>query len=306
MSETDLNKLCRRKGNSMSNTPVYGVNVSKIKHRSVFRYPGGKTWLVPTVKLWLENYKTVHGTSPELYVEPFVGGGSCALEVAASNLARHTVIGDLDEEIIKVWNTIFDENLNEKLANKIENFEFTTQTVYTTLNSKPRSQVNCAFQTILRNRVTHGGVLAKGAGLMKLGENKKGASSRWYPETLATRIRETNSYRDCVTVLHKDAFGLLETYKNNKHAVFLLDPPYTAGKRLYTHNTIDNSKLFESVEQLVGEFLLTFDNTVEILALAEKYGFEYTTSRMRNTKNQVMTELLVSKDLSWLRTQGTS
>jgi hypothetical protein len=29
------------------------VNVSTVPHRSPFRYPGGKTWLVPRVRDWL-------------------------------------------------------------------------------------------------------------------------------------------------------------------------------------------------------------------------------------------------------------
>jgi len=41
-----------------------------------------------------------------------------------------------------------------------------------------------AFQTILRNRVNRGGILVDGAGRVKHGENGKGLTSRWYPETL--------------------------------------------------------------------------------------------------------------------------
>ena len=29
------------------------VNVASVKHLSPFRYPGGKTWLVPRVREWL-------------------------------------------------------------------------------------------------------------------------------------------------------------------------------------------------------------------------------------------------------------
>jgi hypothetical protein len=29
------------------------VNVASVPHRSPFRYPGGKTWLVPRVRRWL-------------------------------------------------------------------------------------------------------------------------------------------------------------------------------------------------------------------------------------------------------------
>jgi DNA adenine methylase len=29
------------------------VNVASVAQRSPFRYPGGKTWLIPTVRKWL-------------------------------------------------------------------------------------------------------------------------------------------------------------------------------------------------------------------------------------------------------------
>jgi DNA adenine methylase len=45
-----------------------------------------------------------------------------------------------------------------------------------------------AFQTILKNRTLHGGILAEGSGFIKYGENGKGIRSRWYPATLAKRL----------------------------------------------------------------------------------------------------------------------
>lgn len=44
--------------------------------------------------------------------------------------------------------------------------------------------VTTAFQTILRNRINRGGILAPGAGRIKNGESGKGKKSRWYPDTL--------------------------------------------------------------------------------------------------------------------------
>ena len=46
------------------------VNVSSIPQRSPFRYPGGKTWLVPLVRQWLRSLPR----RPALLVEPFAGG----------------------------------------------------------------------------------------------------------------------------------------------------------------------------------------------------------------------------------------
>jgi|SRR2546428_13760764 len=48
------------------------VNVASVPHRSPFRYPGGKTWLVPRVREWLASLPQ----RPALFVEPFAGGGA--------------------------------------------------------------------------------------------------------------------------------------------------------------------------------------------------------------------------------------
>jgi len=42
------------------------VNVASIPQRSPFRYPGGKTWLIPSVRQWLRQ-----STRPILLIEPF-------------------------------------------------------------------------------------------------------------------------------------------------------------------------------------------------------------------------------------------
>ena len=58
--------------------PSQPVNVASVPLRSPFRYPGGKTWLVPYVRSWLQS-KT---EKPFLFLEPFAGGGICSLTVA--------------------------------------------------------------------------------------------------------------------------------------------------------------------------------------------------------------------------------
>jgi DNA adenine methylase len=74
------------------------VNVASVKQRSPFRYPGGKTWLVPAVTLWLsrENRRPGH------FVELFAGGGIVGLTVAAEGLADHVTMIELDPDVASV------------------------------------------------------------------------------------------------------------------------------------------------------------------------------------------------------------
>jgi DNA adenine methylase len=137
---------------------------------------------------------------------------------------------------------------------------------------------------------------------MKNGENGKGVASRWYPETLARRIREICDNRDRIGFIQGDAFDVIGQYAKAKRAAFFIDPPYTvAGGRLYTHSEIDHAKLFAAVAKVEGYFLMTYDNAGPVKKLAASFGFDTAEVAMKNTHHAVMTELLIGRDLSWIR-----
>jgi DNA adenine methylase len=177
------------------------------------------------------------------------------------------------------------------------------------LAKSPRSQREFAFQTILKNRTAHGGILAEGAGVLKNGENGKGILSRWYPQTIGKRITNIKLVAGRLEFIHGDAFDVLARFQKDRDAVFFIDPPYTAGgkragSRLYTHSEIDHDKLFSLCERLRGDFLMTYDNAEEVQALAERYGFETKPVAMKNTHHAEMDELLIGRNLDWVEDGG--
>ena len=137
-----LEPLPMSKNTSASPTPgVHSldrpINVSSIPLRSPFRYPGGKTWLVPRVRHWL----TSLSFQASEYIEPFAGGGIIGLTVAAESLAQHVTMCELDADIAVVWHTILaDPGGAEWLANRILSFYPTLETVREILTSSPGSQ----------------------------------------------------------------------------------------------------------------------------------------------------------------------
>jgi len=150
--------------------------------------------------------------------------------------------------------------------------------------------------------VQRGGILASGAGLVKNGENGRGLSSRWYPATLARRIKEIAQIRERFSFVEGDGIDVIRRYADVKEAAFFVDPPYTvAARRLYQHWQIDHAALFGLLSAVKGDVLLTYDNTHEIAALAKEFGFETEAVAMKNTHHARMTELLIGKDLGWLR-----
>lgn len=279
------------------------VNVASIPQRSPFRYPGGKTWLVPYIRQWLIS----HGNAPAEFIEPFAGGAIVGLTVAFERLAEHVTLVELDEQVAAVWETIFDdEGGAEWLAQRIADFHFTAQSVEQILSSQPRSLRNRAFQTIIKNRINHGGILATGAGVLRGGENGRGIGSRWYPETLSQRIRAIGEIRQNITFVEGNGLEVMEQNQNRDDAMFFIDPPYTAsqkqaGRRLYTYHTLDHGRLFEIVAAISGDFLMSYDYASEVRDLAGQHNFETRYVYMKSTHHVRRRELLIGSDLSWIR-----
>jgi DNA adenine methylase len=160
-----------------------------------------------------------------------------------------------------------------------------------------------AFKTIIKNRTFHGGILAKGSGLIKYGEKGKGINSRWYPQTLAKRINHIKKIRNKITFIQGDGMEIIRENLNNSN-VFFIDPPYTAGgkragNRLYNHHELDHELLF-SLSNYMEYFLMTYDISEEIEILAQKYHFSIKKIPMKNTHNQAMKEYIISKNLQWI------
>jgi DNA adenine methylase len=273
------------------------VNVAAVPQRSPFRYPGGKTWLVPYIRSWLAQ----RPNPVAVLVEPFAGGGIVGLTAGFEGLAKHVVLVERDPNVASVWHTILGGEARW-LVNQILGFELTRENVAAVLRREPFTQRERAFAVILRNRVQRGGIMAAGAGLVKAGENGRGLRSRWYPETLARRIREIAGVRERFSFVEGDAFELIRRYADEASAAFFVDPPYTvASRRLYPHWRVDHRDLFALLASVRGDALLTYDNTREIASLAAEFHFEAQAVAMKNTHHANMTELLIGKDLAWLR-----
>jgi DNA adenine methylase len=275
------------------------VNVASVPQRSPFRYPGGKTWLVPQIREWLGSLNE----KPREFIEPFAGGGIVSLTVGFENLADKVAMIELDEDIAAVWETILSDDATW-LANKIATFDLTVESAKRELARESADIKQKAFKTILKNRIYHGGILAPGSGFIKNGENGKGIASRWYPQTLKRRIENINMLKTRFQFIHGDGLKYLRHNAHRTDAVFFIDPPYTAagkkaGRRLYAINELDHEELFRVAETLQGDFLMTYDNADGVLALAKKYGFSTAIIPMKNTHHAEMTELLIGRDLRW-------
>lgn len=275
------------------------VNVASVLKRSPFRYPGGKTWLVPLFRRWM-----IARSKTRILVEPFAGGGIIGLTAAFENLADQVVFVELDNEIASVWETIVYGDV-EKLTRKIVNFELTIKSAKKILSDVPKTTLDLAFQTIIKNRVNYGGIMASGSSMIKNGENNRGITSRWYPDTLAKRILNIATIRNRLTFFHGSAFDILPKYLNCPSTALFIDPPYTAagkraGKRLYNHHQLDHDRLFDLIKDNAADPLFTYDNSEEIKKKALLHKLKMALVPMKNGHHATMSELLIARNLQWL------
>lgn len=278
------------------------VNVSSVPQRSPFRYPGGKTWLIPYIRDWFLSFSR----KPTRLIEPFAGGAVVSLTAGFEGLARHVIFCESDPDVAAVWRVVLNGQ-SEWLCDKILSFNVTEATVRKEIARVPAELRERAFQTILRNRVQRGGILAPGAGLIRTGENDRGLKARWYPETLARRLSEINARKDKFTFIQGDAFETIKEYQADPNAVFYFDPPYMkAAKRLYRNWDIDHERLFQMASACKGNFLMSYDDTPEIRNMADKYGFVWRNISMKSTHHAKKMELLISKHLRWLPVTGSA
>ncbi len=277
--------------------------MNPLRFLSPFRYPGGKTWFAPYIRQWLNSLTS----KPTNFIEPFAGGGSIGLLVAAERLADRVTLVEYDEQVAAVWRTIIYGDW-KWLAERIITFHFTPQTVQAELTREPRDLAELAFQTILRNRIRHGGILAPGAGILQRGESERGLYSRWYPETLRDRIKAIAGLRGRITFIQGDGITVVQRFASHPDVAFFIDPPYTAddkkaGRRLYRYHYVDHGMLFTLASTLAGDFLMTYSDHMAVLTLAQEHSLDFRRIPMRNTHHSSMQEIIIGRDLKWMPSQ---
>ena len=274
------------------------VNVAQVRQLSPFRYPGGKTWLVPEVRAWVRAMPQ----RPRILIEPFAGGAMVGLSAAAENWVDQVELVELDADVAAVWRLIFHGSDADVAlwTQRITGFHVAEAEVRAVLEQTPTTRAEMAFRTLIKNRMQRGGIMAAGAGLIKSGENGRGLASRWYPETLVKRINFLRQLVGKLTFFQEDALVAIARHQHDEQALFFVDPPYTAGgkragSRLYTHNQVDHDRLFTVMAEVRGAVMMTYDDSPEVRALAARHGFRVDEVPMKNTHHAIIRELLILK-----------
>ena len=280
----------------IAESPIPAVNVASVPQRSPLRYPGGKTWLIPHIRAWLQGFERV----PGLLIEPFAGGGSAALTAVMEGLAERVLMVELDRDVAAFWHAALRHGA--ELRERVAAFEPTREAVQALAAAPPADAVGLGFRTLVLNRTRRGGVLAPGASLSRSGENGKGVASRWYPETICERLEQIEAHADRIAFAEGDGLQLLETIAASDPAntAAFIDPPYTAGgkragRRLYAHNELDHNRLFQILQASSIDFVLTYDAADEIYALVKQHGFHAVKVYMKNGHHNRIAEQIITR-----------
>lgn len=274
---------------------IAAVNVASVPQRSLLRYPGGKTWLVPHIREWLRQYR------PKTLIEPFAGGGIVSLTAVMEDFVKNVFMIELDRDVAAFWRAALYHG--PELRERVMRFKPTFETIRRLESKPPATVVDHALRTLVLNRTRRGGILAPGASMLKNGENGKGIHSRWYPETLASRLDTIIEFVDRITFLEGDGLKFLPVILENhgKRTALFLDPPYTAhggkraGSRLYVHSDIDHAHLFSILAECKCNFLMTYDPAPEIIELAHAYRFSMALVSMKSCHHRVTSEILITR-----------
>ncbi|MFO7167778.1 MAG: DNA adenine methylase [Chloroflexota bacterium] len=230
---------------------------------SPLRYPGGKRRLAPYVAEALR----LNGLRPRLYVEPFAGGASVAIQLLHENLVEQVVLGEKDPMVAGFWKAVFTDHEQliarlQKLKPTLENWEY-----YRSM--RPRTVLGWAVKCLFLNRTSFSGILSPTAGPIggRSQASEHRIDCRFPVERLANRIRQIAAFADRVLLVHEgDWRDLIEHVQKlgyeRDQVFYYLDPPfYEKADRLYRYyfHERDHQELHDTLGKLGGNYILSYD-----------------------------------------------
>jgi DNA adenine methylase len=211
-------------------------SAAAMRYLSPLRYPGAKSGLVGVISDLIASATERLGT-PQLFVEPFVGGASTALRLAAAGIVQRVLLADADPLVARFWQVaaadtdwLIDRMMDEPVT--LERWDYWR-------NWQPSDPYDrdTAVKCLFLNRTTFSGILHGRAG--PIGGRKQTSQykidCRFNKEALAARLRfvgdlyASNRLADVWCKDWKDTLAdVAEWYPRliPNQVIAYLDPPY--------------------------------------------------------------------------------
>ncbi len=212
------------------------------------------------------------------FVEPFAGGASVALQLAAEGTVRRIILADVDDLIASFWTTAaFDTTW---LIDAMWDLEVSVSEWERFRASTPSSTRDKALKCLFLNRTSYSGILHHRAGPIG-GKRQTGPNlinCRFSKETLHNRIAkvgllaQTGSLTAVWNTDWKDTVARATTSCSSSIGtlLFYCDPPFYAKAQdlyRYAFTHADHATLASALRTLESSWLLSYDDHAEVRKL---------------------------------------
>lgn len=199
---------------------------------SPFRYPGGKSKMIPYLATLLRANKC------EALTSPFSGGASFELAMLESKMVDKVLLNDIDFGIYSVWWAIL--NMPDELIHRINTFKPTVENFFLSQEKIKKDYhsldlMDAAWHTLLVNRLAYSGILMANPLGGKNGDITA-LTSRWNPASLSKRINQIHQMNSRIELFNVDSIDFIADYFWSDKTTLFIDPPYLEkGEQLYPH-----------------------------------------------------------------------
>ncbi|HEV2800684.1 MAG TPA: DNA adenine methylase [Pyrinomonadaceae bacterium] len=275
-------------------------NVSII---SPLRYPGGKRRLAG----YIAEAIRLNGLRPRLFVEPFAGGASVALQLLNDGLVERIALGEKDPLLASFWKTVFNDH--EWLVEKLRETEPTLANWDRFKHATHTDDRTRALACLFLNRTSFSGIIAPGGGPLG-GRAQKSAYAlgcRYPVESLARRIKQAAQLSERVLFVNEgDWQHTVRRVRARKfrplEVLYYFDPPfYHKAEKLYRFyfDTAEHQRLHDALSELGQPWLLSYDAAQPIIDMYMDNGIgpkrvELLYSAANSDKPVEMQELIVT------------
>ena len=245
---------------------------------SPLRYPGGKRRLVSYIAEALQ----LSGLRPKLFVEPFAGGASVAIQLLNDGYVEQIALGERDPLVASFWKTVFFDSA--WLIDQLESIEPTLELWHRMRESRPRTKRERALKCLFLNRTSFSGILNERAGPIggQAQQSEYAIDCRFARATVIKRIKRIAQLTDRVLFVRQLDWNdcvnrVLERNYRRHELFFYFDPPfYAKAERLYRYSFDDaeHQRLHRRLAQLPADYILSYDAAQPIIDLYENSGMD--------------------------------
>ncbi len=238
---------------------------------SPLRYPGSKRRLASYISALL----SLNDLKPKVFVEPFAGGASVALELLARGQVESIALGEKDGLVASFWKVVFNDT--DWLLERVKRMSVTLRQWHHYRRGGFRSERDRARACLFLNRTSFSGILSDTAGPIggQEQESDYAIDCRFPRDTLVRRITQIAELRDKVAFVHAGDWKTTlekarELIANPDDLFAYFDPPfYNKADRLYRFffSKADHKALRNAVARMKSPWLVSYDPAPEIVKL---------------------------------------